>query len=206
MPIIGLTGSIASGKSLVSRILKEKGISVIDADEIARDVVKPGLKAWKGIIETFGTDVLNPDQTINRQRLGSIVFGNPELLGRLNNITHPAIIETISRQMEEFRNRPQADHELMVIDVPLLIETGLDKLVDQVWVVDVPEHIQLERLMKRDNITQEQAVKKIRSQMSTKEKRKYAHVVIDNTGSPEKTREAVEDLLLRSGVEKIETE
>lgn len=205
MPVVGLTGSIASGKSLVSRILKDMGIGIIDADLVAREVVKPGQPAWHKIKETFGGEVLNADLTINRKLLADRVFGNEQRLKTLNAITHPVIIEKISADVTIFRKESGNWQKLLVIDVALLIESGLKHLVDKVWVVYIPEEVQIERLMKRDGITFEQALKRVRSQMSGEEKKKHADAVIDNTGSIEETRERVEhlvqELLNESGVE-----
>lgn len=205
MPVVGLTGSIASGKSLVSRILQDMGIRVIDADLIAREVVKPGQPAWQKIKETFGGEVLSTDLTINRKLLAEKVFGNEQMLNTLNAITHPVIIEKINREISIFRKESQNRQELLIIDVVLLIESGLVHLVDKVWVVYIPEEIQIKRLMKRDQITYEQALKRVGSQMSGEEKKKHADAVIDNSGTMEETRERVEqlvqELLYESGVE-----
>lgn len=205
MPVVGLTGSIASGKSLVSRILKDMGITIVDADLVAREVVKPGQPAWHKIKKTFGSEVLNVDLTINRKLLAEKVFGNEQRLKSLNAITHPVIIEKIAGEINVFRTESRNRQKLLVIDVALLIETGLEKMVDKVWVVYIPEEIQIERLIKRDRITYEQALKRVRSQMSGEEKKKHADAVIDNSGTVEETRERVEqlvqELLNESGVE-----
>lgn len=205
MPVVGLTGSIASGKSLVSRILIDMGIMVIDADLVAREVVRPGQPAWHKIKEIFGEEVLNTDLTINRKLLAEKVFGNEQRLKTLNAITHPVIIEKIAGEINIFRKESGNRRNLLVIDVALLIESGFENMVDKVWVVYIPEEVQIERLMKRDRITREQALKRVRSQMSGEEKKKHADAVIDNTGTIEETRERVEllvqDLLNESGVE-----
>lgn len=207
MPVIGLTGSIASGKSLVSGFLKEMGIRVIDADLIAREIVKPGLPAWEKIRQYFGEEVLNPDLSINRKLLAQKVFGDKEKISKLNDITHPVIIKKINDEINCFRENSDLNPEILVVDVALLIETGCYKMVDQVWLVYIPRELQIQRLTKRDGITRAEAVKRIESQMPGEEKKKYADVIIDNSGSMEDTKEKVKNLVgqfLRSGVEKIE--
>lgn len=207
MPVIGLTGSIASGKSLVSGFLKEMGIRVIDADLIAREIVKPGLPAWEKIRQYFGEEVLNPDLSINRKLLAQKVFGDKEKISKLNDITHPVIINKINDEINCFRENSDLNPKILVVDVALLIETGCYKMVDQVWLVYIPRELQIQRLTKRDGITRAEAVKRIESQMPGEEKKKYADVIIDNSGSMEDTKEKVKNLVgqfLRSGVEKIE--
>jgi dephospho-CoA kinase len=196
MPVIGVTGSIAGGKSLVTSFLAELGAKVIDADIIAREVVKPGTQVWKEISNIFGRSILNSDQTINRKALGAIVFNNTEERAKLNRITHPAIIDKVRTEVKEFEKKEQGKNKLLVVVAPLLIETGLCNEVDEVWLVYVPEKVQIQRLMCRDKITREEAVKKIRSQMPLEEKKKYAHVIIDNSGEMALTRKTVEALVM----------
>ncbi|HWI55237.1 MAG TPA: dephospho-CoA kinase [Desulfobacteria bacterium] len=208
MPIIGLTGSIATGKSMVSGFLQQMGIRVIDADLVAREIVAPGLPAWRQIRDYFGEEVLDPDLSINRKNLADEIFGDKEKISKLNEITHPVIIEKITSEINEFRSNGSNDREILVVDVPLLIETGMHKIVDKVWVVYVPEELQLKRLMDRDGLTHTQAVKRIKSQMPVSEKKKYADAVIDNSGSITETKEKVghlvSQLLGESGGQKIE--
>lgn len=194
MAVIGLTGNIASGKSLVSGILKKMGALVIDADLIAREIVEPGTVQWQQIREAFGDDVLNPNLTINRSYLAGKVFGSSGLMQKLNNITHPVIVKKITAEINKFRSENIILSSLLVVDAPLLIETGLHRFVDQTWVVYVPIEVQIERLMQRDNLTCEQAVKRINSQMSAEKKKEYADAVIDNTGNIDSTRKTVEKL------------
>ncbi len=205
MPVIGLTGSIASGKSFVSRILKELGAHVIDADVIARQVVEPGTAGWRQIKKVFGDEVLKPDLTVDRKKLAGAVFQDPQKMKKINEITHPLIISKIREEISQFRTSADAADKVLVVDAPLLIETGLHNSVDQVWVVDIPEELQVRRLMKRDRLTREQALARIRSQMPTGEKKKYADVIIDNSGDLTSTRQAVKDLWknyhVNSGVE-----
>lgn len=176
--LIGLTGGIASGKSLVAEELKSLGAHLIDADIIARDVVKPGMSAYNDILKEFGEKILNQDRTINRKVLGEIVFSNPELRKRLERITHPVILDEIDKRISEIRDKePEA---IIVIDAALLIEVGLHKKMDKNIVVYADEKTQIERLTKRDGLTVDEAKKRISSQMPLKAKRRYADFVIEN--------------------------
>lgn len=190
MKVIGLTGGIASGKSTVSNILREKGAYIIDADEISKALVEPGKPAYKEIVEFFGKEILNEDGTIKRKKLGKIVFADTEKLSVLNSITHPKIIEEIEKKLKECRER---DEKVVVIDAALLIELGLYKLADEVWLVVVDEKTQLERLLKRDMFLEPKEAKdRIRAQMPQEEKKKYATRIIDNTGDFSHLKEQVE--------------
>jgi len=185
MRVIGLTGGIASGKTTVSSILKDLGAVVIDADEVARRVVEPGQPAWQDILATFGPGVLNDDRTLNRPALAARVFGDPELLQKLNRITHPRVREYIEQKLAYLREqRPDA---VVVLDVPLLYESGMDKMADEVWVVWVDEEVELARLMERDGLAREDALKRLRAQMPLREKARRADRVIDNTGTRQET-------------------
>lgn len=189
MRVIGLTGGIASGKSTVSSILRSLGAIIINADEIARLIVEPGKPAWRDIVSTFGREVLNQDDTINRRLLGNKVFGNRDMLAKLNRITHPRIIESCRRRLKEIAETiPDAT---VVLEVPLLFEVGMDKMVDEVWVVWTSEEVELERLMERDNLSRDQALQRIRAQMPLAEKTRRADRVIDNTGRLEETRNQI---------------
>ncbi|ABO50124.1 dephospho-CoA kinase [Desulforamulus reducens MI-1] len=185
--IIGLTGNIASGKSTVSHLLKELGAKVIDTDRVAREIVLPDTPALKEIVFSFGAGVLNNDGTLNRAKLATIVFDNPAARRKLEAITHPRIEEEINQQIEFFSKDNHAS--VLVLEVPLLIEVGWHKKVDQVWLVTVDERVQLERLMQRDKLSPEQAKKRIHSQMPQREKMKYANVIIDNSGTPEEVKQ-----------------
>lgn len=188
MILIGLTGGIASGKSTISKMLKELGAEVIDADLVAREVIQPRSAAWREMVEAFGKGILNDDRTINRRRLGSLVFPDPKAVERLNAITHPRILKRIQERVEEARRRGV---RVLVIDAPLLIEAGMVPMVDEVWVVKVDPDTQITRLMARDHFTFQEALNRLNSQMPLEEKLKYAHRVIDNKGTPEETRAEV---------------
>ncbi|MDH7498659.1 MAG: dephospho-CoA kinase [Syntrophomonadaceae bacterium] len=185
MKIIGLTGGIASGKSTVSGILKSLGAVVIDADQVAREVVEPGQPAWQEIVDAFGPAVLNPDGTLNRKQLSQLVFRDGEKLRRLNAITHPRVIEHFRQRLQWLRaNRPDA---VVVLDVPLLFESGMDAMADEVWVVWVDQEIEMQRLMMRDGITHEEAQARVAAQLPLEEKVRRADRVIDNTRSLQET-------------------
>jgi len=186
MVIAGLTGGIATGKSTVANIMAEAGAHVIDADRIAKDVVKKGLPAWKEITEYFGKEILGSDGEIDRERLGDVVFGSKDKLEVLNKIVHPRVFEEMAREMEEVKQR--APDSIVILDIPLLIETGLHKLLSNVILVYAPERIQLARLMARDNIPKEAALKRIRSQMPIEQKKAFANYIIDNSSEIEHTR------------------
>jgi dephospho-CoA kinase len=184
--IAGLTGGIASGKSTVSAFLEDAGAVIVDADKIAREVVQKDRPAWREIVGAFGRSILLPDGEINRTLLGEIIFNSPELKQVLNRIVHPGVIsETAGRLAEIEKNQPGA---VVILDVPLLIESGMNAGLSDIIVVYVPESLQIERLMKRDALTQDQALARIRSQMPIEEKKKRATIVIDNSGSREDTR------------------
>jgi len=192
MLVVGLTGSIATGKSTVSEILKELGAYIIDADRIAREVVVPGMSAWGEIVNQFGTEVLLPDKSINREALGRIVFDDPLKRRKLEEIIHPEVMRIMHERISSIKTSSMG--AVIVLDVPLLMETGLDRSVREVILVYCQLDIQIKRLMDRDKISQVDAVARIRSQMSIEEKRERATLIIDNSGSKEETRIQVEDV------------
>jgi dephospho-CoA kinase len=179
--IIGLTGGIASGKSTVADLLERLGFPVVDADQLAREVVIPGEPAYGKIIDEFGPAILLPDRTINRPRLGSIVFSDPEARRRLEAITHPAIREKAEQRLAELEKRGTW---VVFYMAPLLIETGGNSRTDETWVVYLDRETQLSRLMKRDGSSRAEALRKVESQMPMEEKRRFGTVVIDNRGTP----------------------
>lgn len=195
--IIGLTGSIASGKSTVSNILLEKGYPIVDADRIARQVVEPGTAVIQQIEEAFGRDVIHEDGTLNRERLGTLIFDEEEKRKRLNNIIHPAIRAEMLRQKEAHL---QAGAKTVIMDIPLLFESNLQSYVEKIVVVAVTPAIQQERLMKRNGFTEEEAVNRIASQISVEEKAAAADAVIDNNGTVEETEKQIIQLLEKWGL------
>jgi dephospho-CoA kinase len=185
MKVIGLTGGIASGKSTVSKTLKELGAYIIDADENAHSVIEPHKPAWSDMVAAFGKEILNPDETINRDKLGEMVFGNPDQLSRLNQITHPRIMESFKEDYSRIKSaNPNA---ILVFEVPLLYETFMDRMCDEVWVVWVDYDTQLKRLMDRNHYSLEEAMRRIESQIPLDEKAHRADVVINNCGTIEET-------------------
>lgn len=187
MKIIGLTGGIASGKSTVTRTLVDLGAIIIDSDELAHNIMKPYKPAWKDIVKIFGTEILNHDETINRDRLGQIVFNDPDKLRELNQITHWRIAERYKEDLRLIKKeKPEA---IVVMEIPLLYETHAERICDEVWVVWVDRETQMERLMQRDGISREDALKRIEAQMDLDEKARLADVVIDNRHSIEETNE-----------------
>lgn len=154
---------------------------------MSRQIIEPETEAWEEILKYFGNGILKEDGTINRKALGDIVFSDEEKLALLNNITHPKII----RRIEEMIQAEGNNNKIIIIDAALLIELGMQNMVDEVWVVHVDEKTQIERLLKREGITKEQALDRIYSQISNEEKIKYADKVIDNNGTFEEAKQQV---------------
>ena len=183
--LVGLTGGIASGKSVVSRQLVALGCRLVDADVLAREVVAPGEPAWRAIVEEFGREVLGPDDQLDRKRLGAIVFADLARRKALEAITHPAIL---TRRQAILDTWAAAGFDgLVVLDIPLLVEVGAATHVDRVVVVYAEREVQLERLMSRDRFEPAEAERRVGSQMPLAEKVRYAHYVVDNSGTPDET-------------------
>ncbi|MGZ0086683.1 dephospho-CoA kinase [Caldibacillus thermoamylovorans] len=182
---IGLTGGIASGKSTVSAMMRQLGLPVIDADEAARAVVRPGEDAYRQIVAAFGPGILQKNGDIDRAKLGAIVFRDEAERTKLNAIVHPAVRRRMLAEKEEL---VRAGAKTIVLDIPLLFESGLTDWVDKVLVVFVDEETQLRRLMARNGFTKEEALARIRAQWPLAEKVKRADAVLDNNGTIEETR------------------
>ncbi|HEY0365816.1 MAG TPA: dephospho-CoA kinase [Pyrinomonadaceae bacterium] len=184
---VGLTGSIGVGKSFVASVFVELGCHVLDADQTAREVVMPGTPGLKALTEAFGEGILNPDGTLNRKQLGALVFANEPERRRLNQILHPFII---ARQ-DEILNAWEAEdpHGIGIVDAALMIESGGYKRFDKLIVVHCRPDVQLDRLMLRDNLSRDEALRRINSQMPQEEKQKYADYLIDTSNGFELTRD-----------------
>ena len=185
---VGLTGSIAVGKSHVLHMFAELGCHVIDADRIARDVVAPESGGLKSVVATFG-DVLNPDGTLDRAKLGQIVFADESKRQKLNSILHPLIIATQDEEIREIESRDPDG--IVVIDAALMIESGGYQRLDKLIVVYCEPEIELHRLMKRDGLSREAAQARINTQMPQETKKQYADFLIDTSGSFDDTRAQV---------------
>lgn len=189
MIAIGLTGGIASGKSLVSAMLAEKGVPIIEADKVGHQTYQRGTEAYRRLVEAFGTEVAVPDGEIDRRALGARVFGDPQARRRLEAIVWPAMRRMMAERLAELREqgRPVA-----VLEAAVLVEADWTPLVDEVWVVTVPEEVARERLVRRNGLTSEEATARIRAQLSNQERVQHADVVIDNGGSLEALSQQVE--------------
>ena len=190
--LLGVTGSIATGKSVVARMLEELGAPMIDSDVLSREVVEPGKPAYQDIVSFFGEQVLSEDKTLDREKLREIVFQNMEKRKKLESFTHPRILEAYFEQLDRLSQR----EEPLIIQfvVPLLIEVHWQAMFDHLLMVYAPEEVQLKRLMARDKISEDLALRIIRSQMSVEEKKGYCDLVVDNSGSLEDTRKQVEEV------------
>ena len=189
---VGLTGSIAVGKSFVLGVLKELGCHVLDADEVAREVVRPGTAGLQAVVEAFGKEILGSDGTLDRSMLGAIVFADADKRKQLNSILHPFII---AAQDEELAGLERDDPDgIAVVDAALMIESGGYRRFDKLIVVYCEPDVQLQRLVKRDQLSLEDAQRRISSQMPQEEKKSYADFLIDTSGSFESTRQQVEDV------------
>ncbi|PTX63195.1 dephospho-CoA kinase [Melghirimyces profundicolus] len=189
---LGLTGGIATGKSTVSNMLRVRGAAIVDADRVAREVVEPGTEGSREVRKRFGDGVFHVDGKLDRKALREVIFRDPDAREDLNRILHPLIVR---RMEEEVRRARKTDAERpVVLDVPLLIEENLLWMVDTVVLVYIPEPLQLKRLMEREGITTEEARRMIRAQMPIDEKKKFADVLIDNSGTLTETERQVDAL------------
>ena len=179
MLILGLTGNIGCGKSSLSTIFRDNSIDIVDADIIARQIYDDE-NLLKKVYDTFGTNIKNKDGSLNIKALGRIVFNNEEKLIQLNKLTHPVIRENVTNQIEEYKKQ---NKKIIVLDAALLIESDYLNFIDKLLVITCDEDIQIERIKKRDNCSTEEALSRIKSQMSQENKVKYADYVIDNSGT-----------------------
>ncbi len=192
--IIGLTGGILSGKSTVARMLVEKGAGHIDADKMGHEAYEPHTKTWQKVIDAFGTGILKESEEIDRQKLGDIVFNDPESLARLNRIVHPQIGRLVVEELEKLRSKGV---DVVVIEAVLLIEARWTNIVDEVWVTVAPEETVLKRLQNRSGLSEEQARARIRAQLSSEERAKYGDVVINTDCDLSEVKAMVDELWQR---------
>jgi len=181
--VIGLTGGIACGKTNLSDALRNAGAPVIDADMISRSLTAPSGEALPAIRKTFGEAVFD-GENLNRRALGNLVFSNPDALSRLNAITHPLIFQKMKAEMDRHPGP-------VVLDVPLLFETGVDQWCDEIWCAYIPQKEQIQRLMSRDHLTRNEALQRIHAQMPTLEKARKSHHIIRTSGSKEESADIV---------------
>ncbi|EYU35909.1 hypothetical protein ABFS82_09G031600 [Erythranthe guttata] len=194
MRVVGLTGGIASGKSTVSNLFKSHGVPVVDADVVARNVLKKGTGGWRKVVAAFGDEILLASGEVDRPKLGQIVFNDPDKRQLLNRLLAPYISTGISMEVFKLWMR---GCKIIVLDVPLLFEVKMDKWTKPIIVVWVDPETQLRRLMTRDGTTVEEAKSRINSQMSLNLKRTKADIVIDNSGSPEDLNRLFKEVLVR---------
>lgn len=185
--IIGITGGIASGKSTVTEFLRQQGYQVIDADQVVHELQEPGKRLYQALLSTFGPAILQEDGRLDRPKLGAMIFGNPDLLAQSSQLQNEIIREELARR----RDLLAETEDIFFMDLPLLFELEYDNWFDQIWLVDVTEETQLSRLMARNTLSQEEAEKRIAAQLSLREKRKRANVLIENNGSLEETRQQI---------------
>ena len=191
MLVIGLAGGIGSGKSSVSGMLKNLGAIIIDADKLGHEVYLPGTEGLREVVSEFGEDILSSNGEIDRGILGSKVFGSPEAMAKLNAIVWPRIKNKVTELIEE---NSQLGTEVLVLDAAVLIEAGWTSVVDEVWVVTAPVDQIISRLESRNGITEEQAMSRINSQMTTEQRVEYADIVIENDDSLDKLMSSVQHI------------
>jgi dephospho-CoA kinase len=192
--LVGLTGGIASGKSTVAKILQSLGAAIVNADDLAREVVEPGHEAWKEIVASFGADILQSDQTLDRQKLRTLIFNQPEARKRLESIIHPRVRALAE---ERIRQYAAAGYPVVIYEVPLLFEGNLQEWLRPVILVACDVETQTARLQKRDHLTAADAEKHIAAQMSLKDKRRLADYVIVNNGILEDLERQTRQILER---------
>lgn len=193
--VIGLTGSFGSGKTTVAGFFRSMGAQILDADKIAHAIIRPQAEAYKKIVKTFGKEIIKKDKSVDRDRLARIVFNNRVLLKKLNSIIHPRVIRIIKEKIEK------ASKRIIILDVPLLIETGLKRRVDKIIVVNIARDRQIERLRAKTGLSRQEILKRIKAQMPLNHKVRLADFVIDNSGTMKETRKqaiAIRRLLWKS--------
>ncbi len=193
MRVIGLTGGIAAGKSTISEALHESGAVVIDADKVGHEAYLPGTETHQALVSAFGEEILAEDGQIDRRKLGAIVFADPAQRQRLQDIVWPRMKEMMRGKLKDLAAQ---DTRVAVIEAAVLFEAGWQDLVDEIWVVQVPEEIAMQRLMARNGFSAEDAQSRIRAQLSNEERARQANVVIDNSGTIEDAQQQVKKFLV----------
>lgn len=194
MLIVALTGGIATGKSVVAKVLSQKGCFVQNADLIAHQLLSPGGQVWSQLVNHFGKSILKEDSSVDRQKLAEIIFSNNDERTYLNHLTHPKILEKVRQTIDQLKKN--GSHDIYVTEAALVIESGYYEFYDRIILTHCSPDIQLERLRQRDGITKEQALKKIRSQMPDEKKFPLVHYLIDTSGSLAETIEQTEQVYL----------
>jgi len=189
--VIGLTGGMGSGKSTVSQLLSESGAVIIDADKVGHEAYQPNTKTWQELVAAFGRQIVAQDGSIDRKKLGAIVFGSPEQLERLNRIVHPRMFEMMKERIEQYRRQGV---KVVVLDAAILFEANWTPLVDEIWVVVASEALVVTRAKARTGLPEEQIRSRLSSQMPVEDKIKKANVVIHNDGTFEDLRIKVKEL------------
>ena len=195
--VIGITGGIASGKSTASNMIREMGFTLIDADYASRVVVEPGQKAYGEIVDCFGESILHEDGTLNREKLGAIIFTDAEKRKQLNEIVHPAVRAYMNEKKDEAFRKGE---KTVFLDIPLLFESKLTHMVDKTVLIYVDDDVQLQRLMARNNLSEQQAKARINSQMPLSEKKALADEVINNNMDISHMREQLISILTGWGI------
>ena len=175
-------------------MFKDLGAKIVDADKLGHSVILPHKPAWEKIVKIFGKDVLQNDLTIDREKLGKIVFANQPFLKKLNEITHPEITKIIKKEIDSVKNKTYNQKKILIIDAALIYEAKIDRLMEKIIVVYIDEDEQIKRLIERNNLSKDEALQRIKSQMPMKEKVKMADYVIDNSNSLDKTKKQVEKI------------
>lgn len=199
--IIGLTGGIATGKSTVANMLEKRGARIVDADKIAREIVLPGSPVLQQVASRFGQAILQEDGSLNRKKLGDIIFSDPKAKKDLEQLLHPPIRNILRQRVQQYEEEnPQG---LVVADIPLLFESGLQSMFPEIMVVYVPESVQLKRLMARNGLNESEARARIQNQWPIEDKKQLADVLIDNSGTLQETEEQIADFWQGKGLAAI---
>ncbi len=191
MRVIGLTGGVGTGKSTVSQFLQDLGAVLLDADKVGHESYLPNSLTWKDLVAAFGDGILQPDQQIDRKKLGAIVFSDPARLAQLNGIVHPRMREMMKQKLQDMKARSV---KVVVLEAAILIEAKWTPLVDEVWVTAAPEQTVIQRVQKRNNWTEEQIRGRIKAQLPDAERRRHAQVIVDTDCTLDEVREKVKAL------------